>query len=467
MEKSPADHTPLELDQQKIMDLIQFQPTPKQDHILENLQRFNVIVGGKRVGKSKIAAVIGLIELLKPNTHSWIIAPYSALGRVIWDYIYEWSNKYFHQILKPTVQMMQIRNIYLDSIIEIKTADNPVALKGRGLDLAIGDEVGDWKSKVWEKYVEPNISEVRPSGQKGRTFLIGNANYMGSEWHKMSNQKGPGIFNYHLPTAIEEDGIIRSNNPEIITTEELIRLKKTMSVREWNNQMLAHFVPDRGVVFANILECAKGEFRTPAEGRFYTMGVDLARVQDFTVVTVVDNLTHNVVYWERFNQLEWEFQEDRIIKVAKEYGIANTRCVVDATSLGDYVTRNLAKRGLSVEGVVFNNQNKKDMVDKLSILMSLKKIKYPYIQELIEELQVYSYRMTEQNRVQYAAPSGFHDDCVTSLFLATSRLSGDPGGVQPEQTPEQILEAGKKQLTKKIFSKEGLLTTKPMKNYGV
>ena len=47
------------------------------------------------------------------------------------------------------------------------------------------------------------------------------------------------------------------------------------------------------------------------------MGVDLARLQDFTVIIVLDS-DGNMVYMDRFNQIDWNVQKERIKSISKD-----------------------------------------------------------------------------------------------------------------------------------------------------
>ena len=50
-------------------------------------------------------------------------------------------------------------------------------------------------------------------------------------------------------------------------------------------------------------------------------------------------------------------------------------------------------------------------------------ILFPKINELIEELESFSYEITP-NGFKYTAPDGYHDDCVIALGLAVHGLQG-------------------------------------------
>jgi len=445
------------LNWKKLAQLIEFEPTQKQRYIIEHLKRFNITVGGKRVGKTKLAAFLALLEVLKMDKTIWVVAPQYALGERIWDYLFQWSTRYLEGILKPNVQHNYIENKVAGSIIRLKSADNELSLKGEGLDLVIGDEVGDWKKGIWHNYVRPNITETRPSGERGRAFLIGNANYFGSEWHQLflQGKQRFDTFTYHLPTAVERmDGTIISNNPEIVTSEELERLKKDTPAIEWRQNYLAHFVEGQGTVFTNILDCATGDFRPRSSEHFYYIGVDLGRLQDFSVITVIDSQTWEVVYWSRFQEIEYPFQKRRIMSVVDLYGRYNTKLIIDQTGLGQPIVDDLQREGINIEGVTLTNQIKKNLIEKLSILLEQKKLRYPKIQQLIDELQVFGYTMTQSGRIKYSAPSGFHDDCVISLALAIKDLEGEPNQFTKSKSPDKVFQEGKTERVRTIFSRE-------------
>jgi len=459
----PQEQASVQINWQKLAQAIDFTPTDKQRYIIENTDRFNTIVGGKRVGKSKLIAFLALLELLKIEKTIWVVAPQYALGKVIWGYLFMWANKYLSDILKPNTQFLMIKNKVTGSTLELKSADNEKSLKGVGLDLLIVDEAGDVGENIWNEFLRPNIAELRPSGEKGRAFLIGNSNYFGSWWHQMvENKEIKNKFSYHLPTVIEDERGIRSNNPEIITKDELEEIKRTTPTRDWNQQYKAAFVPGQGTVFQGILECATGDFQAPRGDRSYYIGVDLGRLQDFTVITVIDAKTWDVVYWDRFNQIDYSFQKKKILAVVDKFGKDRSRVVIDQTGLGQPIVDDLERKGISVEGIRFSNESKKDLIERLSLHIEQKKISYPEVEVLIEELQVFSYTMSKTGKVVYNAPSGFHDDAVISLALAAWNLDGEPqrGSRRAISQKEKISESRKSRFGT-IFTKE-ISKTNPM-----
>lgn len=420
--------------------------TEKQRFIVDHAKRFNVVVGGKRVGKTVLVAFLALLELWKTDRTIWVVAPTYELGERIFDRLVPWITRFMgdmvnNEMLKvyKTPGRVAIENKITNSKIEFKSANTETSLKGEALDLVIIDEAGDIDQSIWQEFILPNIRELRPNGEKGKAFLIGNANYFGSWWHGMSEKKDDETFTFHLPTVIKEDGVWRSNNPEIVTIEEIMKDLNQVPQNVWNKNYLAQFIPGQGTVFSNILECANGEFKSARQDRFYYVGVDLGRLKDFTVISVVDSKTFDLVYWERFRELEWPFQKKKIVEVAKRYG--NHKVKIDQTGLGQPIVDELSRTGIYIEGVTMTNEIKKNLIEKLSILLEWKKISYPPIDVLIKELEVFGYTVSDKTkRIQYGAPFGFHDDTVISLALAVDELQGDPILAESKDyTPQELI----------------------------
>ena len=94
------------------------------------------------------------------------------------------------------------------------------------------------------------------------------------------------------------------------------------------------------------------------------MGVDLAKVQDFTVIAVYDMATNSQVFQDRFQTLEWPFQKQRIKAISLHYNRALV--MLDATGIGDPIADDLMRAGIPVEPYKFTNESKKEIVEKLS-----------------------------------------------------------------------------------------------------
>lgn len=429
-EYTPTDtERRLMLNVEAVKKKIGFEPNDWQQGALETLKRFTYIVGGKRCGKSMLTSYLAFRELLAAKRVIWIAAPTYELSTRVWDNIEPWANRFtFLKVRKnDPILGRSIENQVTGSVLRIKSADNPKQLKGDAGDLLIVEECGDMDEEVWPKYLEPFISQTRPqTGQKGNVLFIGNASAKGSWFHRGwskwaytagGNWEDPEHCSWWIPTAIEKDGqIIGSANPGIIEVSELERIKANNSERVWRQEWLAEFLAGTGEVFRNISLCVADTQQGPQARHYYYIGVDLAKHQDWTVLTVIDANTFEVVHIDRFNQIDYPLQKLRIFEEARRWN--NATIWIDATGVGDPIFDDLQRMGLDVQPYKFSNASKKSLIEKLSIYIEHAKIKIPNHPDLIRELELYTYEITGTGNTRYGAPNGEHDDMVTSLALA-------------------------------------------------
>ena len=161
------------------------------------------------------------------------------------------------------------------------------------------------------------------------------------------------------------------------------------------------------------------------------MGVDLGKHEDFTVLTIIDKWNNNVVYWDRFKEIDYPFQKARIKAVALRYN--NARIIVDSTGVGEPIRDDLSREGLFVDDFKFTNKSKKELIEKLSIFIEQKMLYIPPKDELTDELKAFGYHLTDSGNVVYKAPQGLHDDSVISLALSVWGLSGRAIPLSPLQ----------------------------------
>jgi len=183
------------------------------------------------------------------------------------------------------------------------------------------------------------------------------------------------------------------------------------------NYNCAQFIDDAGIVFTGIKGCIReGEYIPVVWDHLYLIGVDLAKHEDFTVITVFDVTTNDVVYFERFNQIDWSTQKARITAVAEAYN--KPSIVMDSTGVGDPIAEDLMVQGLNITPFKFTSKSKPLLIQKLIFLINNTKITFPRVEVLIDELQRFTFTMGKDGKFHYAAPSGQHDDCPISLALA-------------------------------------------------
>ena len=180
------------------------------------------------------------------NREIWVVAPTNELATRVWDRVEKWA-RLFPSSLKPRKQDLikgrSIENVLTGSMLRIKSADIPVQLKGEAGDLVIIEECGDMNEDIWPEYLEPFISEIRSTGEKGKAVFIGNASAKGSWFHRMWLRKeDKENASFWIPTAIEKNKEVISTNNPLVDLEELDRIKLGLPDRVWRKQWLAEWL---------------------------------------------------------------------------------------------------------------------------------------------------------------------------------------------------------------------------------
>ena len=394
-----------------LLNRIEFKPHKGQEPIIEAIKdpkiRDFALVCGRRFGKTYLAAYAAFRELLKPNRNIWIVAPTSNLTQKTFTYIVKFLSKVFEPgeykiTTKPYVKLTMANGTWL----ECKTADSPVSLIGEELDLLIIDEAARMPPMTYERELAATTMS-----RKGRTIFISSPRGKNWFYNKYNSIKNIDCgFAWNAPS---------SDNP-LNTPEELEKLRLSLPEVLWKQEFLAQFIDGGAEVFRNIKDIVSDTYEEPHETHRYVMGVDLAKLRDWTVLTVVDKQTHRVVAWDRFQKIDYPLQKQRIVSLAKKYN--NAKIFIDSTGVGNPITDDLKREGLIIDNYVFTNKSKIDLINKLSLFIEEKGIWIPDEPELINELEIFAIEITEGGTIKYEAPIGMNDDCVCSLALAVQGL---------------------------------------------
>jgi hypothetical protein len=370
--------------------------------LLAGRKRFNAVACGRRWGKTLFATDLVVEGALDGQIWGWFAPSYKILGDA-------WREA--RRLLEPialSVSESDKRIVLLNGgIVEYWSVDNPDAGRSRKYHGIVVDEAGLVANleTIWYNSIRPTLSDFRGQGwlfgtPKGRGFFS-------TAYGLGQDPENPDWASWQMPTL---------TNP-YIHPDEIADAQRQMPDRSFRQEYLAEFIEEAGGVFRNVTACVdKGrtESEPPASGRAYTLGVDLARVEDFTVLSVVDD-TGRQVYHERFNQISWERQTATIERVARVY---NASVVLDSTGVGDPIFEACRKNGLSVTPFHFSNQSKESLIDNLAMRLEASTIHLMDIAPQTNELLAYQYELTPSRNVRMNAPSGMHDDCVIGLALS-------------------------------------------------
>lgn len=384
--------------------VIEYAPNDYQLQVHQSPARFRLVVAHRRFGKTTLAVnEIVRASVMVPGNYFYI-APYRNQAKMIaWDMF----KKYFPPgIVQDWNESDLIVKLSNGSVVSLKGADmDPDRLRGAGLHGVVLDEFADMKANVWPEIIRPMLSDT-----KGWAMFIGTPKPHGQHFRNLfvrGKDENEGIASFMFP----------SSKTGIIDHDELESARKDMPEEIFRQEYECEFLEGKGSVFRKFDRCIRGNLETPNPGRHYQMGVDLARLEDFTVIMVIDRHTRQVVHFERFNEIDWSFQKAKIEAAARRYNDARVK--LDATGIGDPIEEDLRKQGLNVEGIRYTSEQKKKLIENLSIMIEQGEVTFPNIPELIGELETFSYEISPSTkRVRYNAPQGLHDDCVNALALA-------------------------------------------------
>ena len=392
-----------------------YKPHPGQLEIHLAPQSRRVVACGVRWGKTLCAAMEGLCAAMEPSPRStgWIVAPtYDLADRVFREIQLIAMTHLRHRVIamRESERRLILRNMGGGtSEIRGKSADNPVSLLGEGLDWVIVDEASRLKPTIWQSHLSQRLLD-----KKGWALLI-------------STPKGKGYFYDLFRRGQGKDDDYKSWNypswtspflDNDIIEDERERLPERVFLQEYG----AEFIEGSGAVFRYVRESATGTWQDPEPGKQYFAGVDLAKVEDFTVLVIMDK-NRNVVYADRFNRLDWSIQINRITAATQRYN--NPRTVVDSTGAGEPVFESMRKAGVNAEAYPFTQKSKSALIDSLSMMLEKREITLPTPElwpEGIDELEAFEYSVTDSGNVRTGAPSGMHDDTVIALALAAWQL---------------------------------------------
>lgn len=372
---------------------------------LDDPTHYVTIPAGRRSGKTYNSVMWICEELLENKGMSglWIDTTQGNIEKYV--------DRYFRPILGPTWDLFKwdkrgkVLTFPNKSYLDFGSAEKPQNLEGFGYKRAVINEGGLVlrKPNLWFNSVQPMVK-----GEDCQVKIIGTPKGKNT-FHELfvSGREGhPSYKSYHFTSY---------DSPHW-TEEELEDLKTKAPEQIFRQEYMAEFLEGDGMVFRGIKDVVKKDLPDkPISGHTYVMGVDLAKHVDFTVITVIDQQTKEVVYFDRFNQINWVIQKRRIIETAKRW---NARIILDSTGNGDSVYDDLVSEGLRVTPFKFTNSSKQEIVLNLSIAIENKEISLPDIDVMIDELSIFECDVTPSGNLRYNAPEGLHDDIVISLCLA-------------------------------------------------
>ncbi len=393
---------------------------PSQQQARDAAKRFNVLNCGRRWGKTLMGADLTITAAVEGAAVGWGSPTYKMLADV-WR---EMLDTLAPVIVDKSEQEHRIEMVN-GGTLEMWSMDNAEAVRGRFYDLFIVDEaatVADLENK-WNQIIRPTLIDKK-----------------GSAWF-MSTPKGMnGFYKLHLlgrdPANSEWQSwhFTSYDNPYLDPTE-LDQMRATMTERDYRQEILAEFLEGEGVVFRNLDGCTLAPTTTTETHKGHTLvaGVDWGKEQDFTAISIGCATCKAEVQLDRFNQIDYFFQRQRLEAAIKRWGVGST--IVEANSIGTPILEQLQRDGVKVAGFTTTLISKAALIEALSL--ALEQASVQLLPDLAgkAELEAYERTTTETGMSKYSAPAGLHDDTVIARALMWRAMQQAPK-TQPT-TPSQ------------------------------
>lgn len=287
--------------------------------------RFKVLACGRRWGKTRLGAVLCIaVALLRGR--AWWVAPSYKVAAVGWRLVRGLALQISGAVIRDGDMLVTLPG---GGTVQVRSADNPDSLRGEGLDFVVVDECAYVAEAAWQEALRPALSD-----RLGRAMFISTP--AGRNWFWRYYQRGlqgGDWASWSFPT---------SDNPYIEPTE-IEAARADLPDMVFRQEYLAEFLEHEGTVFRNIAACLAAPETTPSEhlGHHIVAGVDLAKQSDFTAISIVCCDCHAEVARDRFNQIDYVFQMERIKALCQKWGVQAV--LVDESGVGSPIVEQLQR----------------------------------------------------------------------------------------------------------------------------
>jgi hypothetical protein len=380
-------------------------PHPAQGEIDACDARFLVAVCGRRFGKTCSIPRKRIRAILAGRPGAYFAPNYKMLQEF-------WRTT--KQLLHPITSHVSKQEHRLEFVgggsYTMWSLDNPDSARGQKYAFADVDEAAMIASleEAWNAVIRPTLTDYEGAAAFWSTPK--GLNYFHSLFSRGADPAFSDWQSFQFPT---------SANPFINPNEiEAARLELPADV--FRQEYLAEFIQGEGAVFRNITPNLYSGYDAPADhaGHMLVAGVDWGAVADFTAISVLCEQCKREVALDRFNQIDWDFQRARLLQLIDRWNVRFTLC--EENSIGSPNLEALQKSSpRKMAGFTTTAQSKPPLIQSLALAFEQEEIKWLDIPIATRELEAYEATRNEvTNRIQYSAPSGFHDDTVIARALA-------------------------------------------------
>ena len=201
-----------------------------QMEVVKNMKRFTVLSAGRRWGKTKLGVWLCL-KYAWEGKRAWWIAPSYSMTNEAWADLRSIGIEYGTKVKEAERTIVTATG----GSVQVRSADDPMKLRGAGLDFVVLDECAFMKPQTWAEVIRPALTE-----KKGSAFFI-------------STPKGYNFFEKLYSEANMLDDWVRFTYPTItnpiIDPAELEMAKQEIGSFLYAQEYEAQFIEASGGLF--------------------------------------------------------------------------------------------------------------------------------------------------------------------------------------------------------------------------
>ena len=379
-------------------------PHAKQWAIKHHPAKRQVICAGRRAGKTTLAAMVSCEKALE-GRRVLLAAPTQEQTDAFWEKCKEWLAPLVQSDYVYKNEQRRVLDFPGGGRIRAKTAWDADTLRGDYADFLVLDEYALMDSSTWT--------------QVGAPMLLDND---GDAWFISTPRRKNHFFQLYARATQDGDRWKRwhftsHDNPHL-SDVALAEIIQDMSEANYKQEILAEFLSAEGAVFRNIAACMNAPIETNGhKSHNIVAGVDWAQKQDFTAISVVCADCCQEVARDRFNQIVYSVQRDRLRALCERW--QPSTILAEDNSIGAPNVQALQEDGLPVVAFTTTSKSKGQIVRSLQLAFERAEIQWQSDPIWQAELEAYEQKISPTTgRATFSAPQGCHDDTVIARALA-------------------------------------------------
>lgn len=392
-------------------------PHAGQQTVRSQAKRFNWLSAGRRWRKTTLVMAIAIEAALAGKRVIWG-APVFDQVRVGWDE----TRKAATGAATFNISRM-VAEFPNNGRIVFRSLDNPDNVRGHTADGVVIDEAADVSPDAWHGALRPMLIDTN-----GWAWIIGTPK--GLNWffdgftEALSREDSAAWQAPTVGARFVSGELVREphpmENPDI-PWDEIVHLSQTTPEDTFKQEILAEFLSGEGAVFRNVDACLNAPQTKPSDhyDHHVTAGIDWARTHDFTALSVVCCHCRQEVKLDRFNQIGWDFQRQRLLSTLEAWRVAHT--VVETNSIGSpnlEAMRQVMNTQQILQGFDMTLKSKAPLIQSLALAFERERCQWLPDPVARHELIAYEATVTESGFTKYGAPEGGFDDTVIARALA-------------------------------------------------